>query len=180
MTPDASAAPTHPGGVTIAIEDEPAERVRAVVLAGLVAHNRRHAEAPDFAPLVLAARDASGSVVGGLVGQTGWRWLHVELLWVDESHRGGGIGESLLRAAERAAAARGCRHVDLDTFDFHARPFYERLGYTVFGVQDDYPPGHRRYYLRRTIAADAGAEASNAGASSGSWEAPWDSTPGSA
>ena len=162
MTTDAASARTPSTGVTIGVEEEPAARVRAMILAGLVAHNRRHAEAPDFAPLVLAARDESGAVIGGLVGQTGWRWLHVELLWVDESHRRRGIGAALLRAAERAAAARGCRHVDLDTFDFQARPFYERLGYSVFGVQDDYPPGHRRYYLRRTIA-----DAPDTGTSSG-------------
>ena len=153
----AADAATPDAGVTIALEAEPAADVRDAVLAGLRAHNRRHAEPPDFAPLVLSARDDDGALVGGLVGETGWRWLHVALLWVREDRRGRGVGRRLLHAAEDEAAARGCRHAFLDTFDFQARPFYEREGYAVFGVQEDFPPGHTRYYLRRALDAPRGA-----------------------
>jgi len=146
----------HPSAeITVAVEPEPAEGVRAAVLAGVRAFNRRHAVPPGFRPLVLAARDSAGALTGGLVGELGWEWLHVELLWVAEPHRGRGVGRALLRAAEREAAALGCRHAYLDTFDYQARPFYEREGYTVFGVQDDYPPGHRRFFLRKPLAAGA-------------------------
>ena len=141
--------------VTVTVEPEPAERVRAAVLAGLRAFNRRHSAPPDFRPLVLAARDAAGALLGGLVAESGWEWLHVELLWVDELHRGRGVGRALLRAAEREATGRGCRHVYLDTFDYQARPFYEREGYTVFGVQEDYPPGHRRFFMQKALAGGA-------------------------
>jgi GNAT superfamily N-acetyltransferase len=138
-------------GPTIAIEDD-GTAVRAAVLDGLIAYNREHAEAPDFRPLVLSARNSSGEIIGGLAGQTGWRWLHVELLWVASPFRRQSVGRGLLRAAEAEAVHRGCLHVCLDTFDFQARPFYEREGYDVFGVQADYPPGHQRFYFRKTLA----------------------------
>ena len=143
--PDAVARPS------IVLEPEPADVVREAVLAGLRAFNRRHAEPPEFEPLVLSARDAAGKIVGGLVGLTGWKWLHVDLLWVDDAHRGMGLGTSLLRAAEQEAASRGVRHVDLDTFDFQAKPFYEREGYSVFGILEGYPPGHTRYFMRKDL-----------------------------
>jgi GNAT superfamily N-acetyltransferase len=147
--------------VSIAIEPEPADSTRAIVFAGLRAFNRQHAEPPDFQPLTLAARDAAGDVIGGLVGETGWRWLHIDLLWVDEGHRRQGVGRSLLHRAEVEALHRGCSHIYLDTVDYQARPFYEAEGYGVFGVQDDYPPGFRRYFLRKTIA-EPGVAAPNA------------------
>ena len=137
--------------ITITIEQEPAEAVRAEVLNGLRSYNRQHTVAPDFRPLTLAARKA-GELVGGLSGDTGWSWLHVDLLWISEAHRGVGIGRALLRAAESEAVTRGCLHAYLDTFDYQARPFYEREGYRVFGVQEDYPPGHERYFMRKTLA----------------------------
>ena len=149
--PDASAA--RP---TITVEPEPADVVREAVLTGLRAFNRRHAEAPEFEPLVLAARDATGTIVGGLVGMVGWKWLHLDLLWVDDTHRGMGVGTNLLRAAENEAALRGARHVDLDTFDFQAKPFYEREGYSVFGILEDYPPGHTRYFMRKDLPEPRG------------------------
>lgn len=144
---------------SIVLEPEPADVVRGVVLAGLRTFNRRHAEAPGFEPLVLSARGAAGAIVGGLVGLTGWKWLHVDLLWVDDAHRGMGVGTQLLRAAEREASSRGVRHADLDTFDFQAKPFYEREGYRVFGILEDYPPGHTRYFMRKELPAprDIGA-----------------------
>ncbi len=137
---------------TVRVEPEPADVVREAVLNGLRSFNRRHAAAPSFAPLVVSARDDAGRIVGGLVGLTGWNWLHVDLLWVDDEHRGAGVGSEILRAAEREAASRGVRHVDLDTFDFQAKPFYERKGYSVFGVLEDYPPGHTRYFMRKDLA----------------------------
>jgi GNAT superfamily N-acetyltransferase len=138
--------------IAITIEQEPAEAVRAEVFSGLRSYNRQHAVAPDFRPLTLAARSAAGELVGGLAGDTGWSWLHVDLLWISEQHRGMGIGRALLRKAESEALTRGCLHAYLDTFDYQARPFYEREGYLVFGVQEDYPPGHERYFLRKTLA----------------------------
>ena len=147
---------TEPPPPTITVEPDPATDVRTAVLDGLRAFNRRHAEPPDFRPLALAARDAGGALLGGLVGQTGWRWLHVDLLWVAEPHRGRGVGRRLLRAAEAEALARGCRHVYLDTFDYQARPFYEREGYEQFGVQEGYPPGHRRFFLRKALGVAEG------------------------
>ena len=61
-----------------------------------------------------------------------------------------------LRAAEQFALEHGCPGSYLDTFEFQALPFYERHGYTVFGVLEDYPPGSRRFYLRKVLAPPPG------------------------
>ena len=132
------------------VEGDAAAATREVVFNGLRAFNRQHAAPPERRPLVLAAHSPEGSPIAGLVGETAWGWAFIDLLWVDESHRGQGLGSRLLSAAE--AEARGCIGVYLDTFDFQARPFYERLGYEVFGVLEDYPVGHRRFYLSKRFA----------------------------
>jgi hypothetical protein len=48
---------------------------------------------------------------------------------------------------------RGCVGVWLDTFSFQARGFYEKLGYRVFGEVADYPPGHTRHFLKKSLCA---------------------------
>ena len=35
---------------------------------------------------------------------------------------------------------------------FQARPFYERLGYAVFGAVEDCPPGHTKFHLEKVLA----------------------------
>ena len=56
-----------------------------------------------------------------------------------------------MRTAEEVARERGCAGIWLDTFSFQARGFYEKLGYTVFGRIDDYPPGQSRFWLRKHL-----------------------------
>jgi GNAT superfamily N-acetyltransferase len=99
-------------------------------------------------PLDALAFDDTGRLVGGLLGYTRWDWLEIQALWVAESHRRIGVGRRLLREAEAAARARGCRHAYLRTLSFQARAFYERLGYRRVGELDSWPPGHTSYWMR--------------------------------
>jgi hypothetical protein len=71
------------------IEPEPSQQAIQAVSAGLTAYNEQHVGAPDnVRDLVLVVRDEAGAIIAGLVGQTFWTWLHVDMLWVHEAHRG--------------------------------------------------------------------------------------------
>ncbi len=113
--------------------------------------NARATGLPDQQPLRIGARDASGALVGGVVGSTWAGWLYVTILWVDEPCRGSGLGSRLMAAAEREAVARGCRNACLTTFSYQAGAFYERLGYEVFGRLEDYPEGESLGFLRKRL-----------------------------
>jgi GNAT superfamily N-acetyltransferase len=81
-------------------------------------------------------------LTGGLVGEAWGRWLHIRLLWVDEESRGTGLGSRLLATAEENARdLHGCVGSRVETFDFQAPGFYSKLGYTLVGEVEDYPPG---------------------------------------
>ncbi|PAZ10446.1 N-acetyltransferase [Streptomyces sp. SA15] len=104
-------------------------------------------------PLHVWALDSSDALAGGLVGHTWATWLHVTYLWVDERHRGSGLGSHLLARAERAARSeRGCTAVRLETWDFQAPAFYQRRGYEVVCVIPDYPPGITEYTLTKRLS----------------------------
>jgi GNAT superfamily N-acetyltransferase len=121
------------------------------VIEGLIAFNDAHAGSMNRRRVHLIARDEHGVVRGGLLGRQLWGWLYVEILWVDEEARGRGLGTRLLTQAEQEAREAGCTRVLLDTFEFQAPAFYQRMGYSVFGVLEDFPPGYRRYYLRKEL-----------------------------
>ena len=139
----------------VTVEQDPDGETRSAVLDNLRRFNRQRAEPPDFKPITVAARH-KGELIGGLVGETGWRWLFVELLWVEERFRSQGVGTRLLHLAETEAVRRGALHAYLDTFDFQAKPFYERAGYLVFGTLEDYPPGHARYFMQKNLGNGVG------------------------
>jgi GNAT superfamily N-acetyltransferase len=104
----------------------------------------------DYQPLTILLRDEQGQIVGGLHGKTEWGWLYVETLAIREEYRNGGYGTKLLQMAEQEALARGCHDVFLDTFSFQARPFYEKRGYEVFGVLENFTQ-HTKHFLRKKL-----------------------------
>ncbi|AUT00779.1 GNAT family N-acetyltransferase [Nostoc sp. CENA543] len=138
--------------VTVYVEDNPDPEDIRTVISKILQYNKGSYQDDDIAyPLGVFIRDAQGEIVGGLVGKTHWGWLFVSHLWVAESLRGQGYGKQLLLKAEQAAKKRGCSHAYLDTFSFQALGFYQSLGYQIFGVLPDYPPGHERYFLQKQI-----------------------------
>lgn len=82
----------------------------------------------------------------------GWNVAYIDTLCVDEAYRGKGVGARLLSEIEESAKAKGCYLIHLDTFDFQAKAFYEKQGYITFGVLDDCPKGHCRYYLKKALS----------------------------
>jgi GNAT superfamily N-acetyltransferase len=106
-----------------------------------------------FVPLAVLLHDEAGAVNGGLWGCTVYSWLVINMLFVPVTLRRHGIGSALIHAAETEARARGCAGMQVDTFGFQAQPFYESLGFTVFGVQPNFPPGHRCVFLRKPFDA---------------------------
>jgi GNAT superfamily N-acetyltransferase len=135
----------------VQIDEEVTPADEALVVRGLLAFNEDRLGPADERPVKFVARDSAGGVVGGILGHTRWGWLYIAKLWVDERARGLGLGTRLMAAAEDLARSRGCTDVSLDTFDYQARPFYERLGYELFGTLEGYPPGSRQYYLRKRL-----------------------------
>lgn len=94
-----------------------------------------------------------GDVVAGISGCVDWgHILHVELLFVDDKFRHQGMGRFLLSKIEREARLLNAGIAQTDTFDFQAKDFYIKHGYEIFGVVEDSPrPGHRRYYLKKSL-----------------------------
>ena len=92
-----------------------------------------------------------GEILGGLIGSAWGGWLHVTYLWIDEAVRGKRWASKMMDQAEAYARERRCHSVVLDTHSFQARPFYERRGYEVFATLDDYPQGHKKFFLKKKL-----------------------------
>ncbi len=117
----------------LSVEDPPSPGDQRLIEAGLTQHALPITGPPGFRPIAVLARDRRRALVAGAVGTLNWNWLHVALL----------------------AADHGCTHAHLDTFSYQARPFYERRGYRVFGILDNDPPGHQRFFMQKSLGESA-------------------------
>ena len=105
-------------------------------------------------PFALVIREpGSDTVSGGLWGLSLWGSFYIALVITPPDARGGGLGTDLMAQAEAEAHRQGCRDIWLDTFAFQARPFYERLGFEVFGQLDGPAPAFPRWFMRKRLAA---------------------------
>ncbi len=105
-----------------------------------------------FIPVSRKIVNEDGKIIAGILGdRNAWNCLHIGILWVDGDHRGEGLGSKILAEVEAISKEQGCHLVHLDTFDFQAKDFYLKQGYEIFGILDDCPKGHKRYFLKKIL-----------------------------
>ena len=136
---------------TLKVEHEPQTDDLEAFWSILREFNDEKAGPSNFQPLVVLLRDKDGNVVGGLNAETYWQWLYVENIAIKEGMRRLGFGSRMLQMAEQEAVQRGCRYAYLSTYSFQSQLFYERRGYANFGMLEDFPEGHRRIFLKKSL-----------------------------
>ena len=149
-----SVVKTLPDDLTLHLERDPRAHDAKAVIRGLIDHTERESGMRKRDPQLLSVflRHQQRGIVGGLNAVTIWGWLHIKEFWVASDLRGRGVGSQILLATETEARRRGCTSSFLDTFDFQAKPFYERFGYQQWGSLAEFPEGHTRFFMMKQLA----------------------------
>jgi len=91
------------------------------------------------------------NVKGGLCGYIQSGVMFVETFIIDENLRRKKLGTKILQTAEKIAKKNNCNCIYLDTFNFQALSFYQKLGYEIFSKLDDYDDGIVLYWLKKKL-----------------------------
>jgi len=105
----------------------------------------------DYVPLNFHIKDPVDNIIAGINAFACWQMLYLSEFFVKDTYRGKGIGTLLLTKVEQEAKNVGVLVSQTDTFDWQAKDFYLKLGYEIFGVIENCPDGHKRYYLKKTL-----------------------------
>jgi GNAT superfamily N-acetyltransferase len=140
------------GDPTFAVSDIRDPRAEAVVTGGLAAYNRETFGRVDTRTLDIVIRDdKSGEIVGGLLGRSSLGLFFLDLFYLPEALRGGGLGSRIIKLAEDEARRRGCTAAFVYTVTFQAPGFYEAHGYRRFGEIACPPDGATRIFLSKSL-----------------------------
>lgn len=131
---------------------QPDQEIVAAIDAGLHAYNESVIGQYQLHRIAVVARDEADTIIGGSYGDLLWDWCYVKRLWVHANWRKHGLGSNLLHGIEAAAIEQGFSRFHLETTSFQALEFYQKHGYSLFGVLNDKPVGHKRYYLKKIIS----------------------------
>jgi GNAT superfamily N-acetyltransferase len=146
-------AHTTMSNVTIVFDPYAGPAHREIVDNIVSFHNIAVTGQAEWYPVAFFLKDKRGEVLGGVLGGIWAAGLHIGTLGVTAPMRGSGYGKQLMEQAELYAVERGCTMAFLETFSFQARPFYEKLGYRVCGMIEDYPAGHQLYFMTKRLNA---------------------------
>ncbi len=135
--------------LSISVEAPPSKATLDAIGQGLDAYNKQFATTA-YEEFAIALKGDDATVRGGVYANAWAGMLFIRWFWIDEALRSQGHGRKLLSAAEDEGRRRGCTAVYLDTFEFQARPFYEKHGYEMFGTLD-YPAGFKRFFLQKPL-----------------------------
>lgn len=92
-------------------------------------------------------------IVAGLSGALYYGCLYIDTLWVKESLRHKKIGTQLLLAAEKLGKEKGCLFASVNTMDWEALGFYQKLGYLIEFKRDGYLHNSTLYFLKKSLSA---------------------------
>ena len=127
------------------------DELRAQIYSGFSRHSIEvtgHDEKFETAAFVAMNR-TTGLFAGVVVTTFFWNALHVKHLYVDENHRGQGLGTQLLEHALALGIAHKCPFAFLETMSFQALGFYKKFGFQLELTRNGYAHGTSLHYLRK-------------------------------
>ena len=139
--------------ITVRIEhgnDEDADFIRGK----LVEYNANFATYGDDYDWSKKLTDENGELIAVCSGDVSWwgsgAYFSVCGIWVEEAFRGKGIGSYLLREFELEAKEKGAFMAMAQVFDWQF-DFLKKNGYKVCALTPDFPKGHSRYMMQKTL-----------------------------
>lgn len=96
-------------------------------------------------------KDKSGHILGGITGITYYSCLYIDMLFVEKEYRKEGLGAHLMTSAETLGKKRNCKFSTVNTMDWEALPFYQKLGYSIEFTRDGYEKNSKLFLLRKSL-----------------------------
>ena len=105
-------------------------------------------------PFNIAIVDEDNIIVGGATGIVYYGCLYVDMLWVNKELRHQGWATKLMQEAEEIGREHHATFATVNTMDFEALPFYEKIGYTIEFTRTGYDKKSKMFMLRKSLSAE--------------------------
>lgn len=132
-------------------QEEPIQEDEQVLNDGISDEASMKKNMERIKPFRIFIKDTHGTVLGGASGTIFYGSLYVDMLWLKEELRHQGLGKTLMMKAEKIGRERQCSFVTLNTMDWEALPFYQKLGYEIEFVRQGYANESTMYMLRKKL-----------------------------
>ncbi len=141
--------------LNIEVKENPKQNENKIIERNLYAFNDKIFGDPyDFSVFL---RDNDNKIQGGVVAQVRPKLelLYLDYIWIAPEFRNKGLGTKIVHMAEQIARDKGCKTAELETLDFQAELFYQKVGYSRFGVIEKYMGNYDYIFMRKYFEKDS-------------------------
>ena len=97
-------------------------------------------------------RDSANVIIAGVKGVSLYGCLYIDQLWVSLELRQRGIGSKLMQACEKLGRERQCSFICVQTMDWEALLFYQKLKFEIEFIREGYEKDSKMYFLRKNVS----------------------------
>jgi ribosomal protein S18 acetylase RimI-like enzyme len=102
-------------------------------------------------PFGIFIKKPNEMAIGGINGFFSYGCLYLEMLWVKPEWRRQGLGKKLVIESEKIGREKKCTFATLNTMDWEALSFYQKLGYEIEFVREGFEKESKMYMLRKQL-----------------------------
>jgi ribosomal protein S18 acetylase RimI-like enzyme len=142
---------TNDNGYTFEYQEEPLPEDEQILFEGICDEASVKRKMDRIKSFGIFIKDNEGKVLGGANGFTYYGCLYVDMLWLKEELRHRGMGKELMLIAEKIGRERLCAFATVNTMDWEALTFYQKLGYEIEFIREGYEKESKMYLLRKPL-----------------------------
>jgi len=135
----------------ITFETNPSPDDIQVLGDNIMAHAKQQKNQDSLKFFAFFIRDENNKVMGGCNGCTLYGSLYIDQLWVADLLRDQGYGTQLIKAAEQFGHKHQCTFATVNTMDWEALGFYQKLGFEIEFVRHGFQHDSSFYFLRKQL-----------------------------
>jgi ribosomal protein S18 acetylase RimI-like enzyme len=132
-------------------EVKPSQDLEKYAIDGFLKHSLETIDYDGAIHPYAFALKEKGKVIGSIMGKTFFGALHIKYFFLEEDYRNKGYGSALIEKVLEKGKEMGCSFAYLETFNFQALGFYQKLGFTLEYTREGYHQGVAMHYLRKSL-----------------------------
>lgn len=137
--------------IKIIYEKNPSMNEIKVLEDGIIEFAKLKKNQPPIECFAFFVCNDVNKIFGGCNGAMYYGCLYIDQLWLDKSLRKRKIGTQLMESAESLGIKKGCLFSTVNTMDWEALGFYQKLGYEIEFQRSGYLNNSTLYFLKKNL-----------------------------
>lgn len=127
-----------------------------ILYEGLYQEARKAKNLEKGSPVGFLVKNDKDEIIGGIAGFSYYGCHHIDTLWVHPDFRKQGLGSQLVQRVEQLGIERKCLFMTVNTMDWEALSFYQKLGFEIEFVRTGYEKESKFYFLKKPLSQNNG------------------------